>query len=177
MSGTEYRPGSIAGGRTTAGWFVLGSPFLLGFGLLVSLFFSFISRRTRTVVGWLCLLIVFTPLIAFAYSRTTPAARLRTALDIEPPAGTQIQRIERYDSFNDGSTIAGVCSASQQFVQALITAHALKESNSGGLLHQVLRDEPIPEEARVFAGDQLTIYYDADGSHLYFCRRLGHRRQ
>ena len=177
MSNIEYRPGRFAGGRTTAGWFVLGSPFLFGLGLLVSLFFSFVARRTRLLYGCLCLLAVFVPLIVFALIRTTPAARLRTALDVEPPAGTQIQRIEQFDSFNDGSTIAGVCSASPQLVQTLIAPHALKASDSGGILHQVLRDEPIPEEGRVFAGDELTIYYDADRSLLYFCRRLGQRRR
>jgi hypothetical protein len=161
MSTMDYRPGRIAGGRTTAGWFVLGSPFLLGFGLLVSLLFSLIARRTRPVVGWLCLLAVFVPLIIVAYVRTTPAARLRTALDIKPPTGTQIRRIVRYDSFNDGSTIAGVCSASPQFVQTLVEAHALRASNFGGTLYQALRDEPIPEEVGALAGDELTLYYDA----------------
>jgi hypothetical protein len=177
MSGTEYRPGSMVGGRTTAGWFVLGSPFLLGFAFLVSLLFSLISRRTKPVVGWLCVLAVFGPLIAFAFSRTTPGARLRTVLGSEPPVGTQIQRIDQYDSFNDGSTIAGVCSGSPQFVQSLITAHSLKASDSSGLLKQMLRDEPIPEEVTVLAGDELTIWYDPERSLLYFCRRLGQRRQ
>lgn len=156
---------------------MLGSPFLLGFGLLASLLFSLISRRTNTLVGWLCVLVVFGSLIAFAYSRTTPGARLRKALGSEPPVGTQIQRLDQYDSFNDGSTIAGVCSGSPQFVQTLITAHSLKASDSGGLLKQMLRDEPIPEEVTVMAGRELTIWYDPDRSLLYFCRRLGQRRQ
>jgi hypothetical protein len=177
MSGIEYRPVSVVKERTTAGWFMLGSPFLLGFGLLVSLLFTLIARRTRPVVGWLCLLVVFVPLISFAYSSTTPAARLRTALGSQPPVGTQIRRIEQYDSFNEGITIAGVCSGSPQFVQTLITAHSLKASHSDGLLRQMLRDEPIPEEVTVLAGDQLTIWYDADQSLLYFCRRLGQPRQ
>ena len=177
MSTIDYRPGRIAGGRETAGWFVLGSPFLLGFGLLASLLFSFVARRTRPVVGWLGLLAVFVPLIVFACLRTTPAARLRTALDIELPAGTEILRMKEYDSFNDGSTIGGVCSVSPETVQTLIAIHGLKASDSAGMLHQVLPDEPIPEEAHVFAGDQLTIYYDADRSLLYFCRRSGQRRQ
>ena len=177
MSNLEYRPGHVAGGRTTAGWFVLGSPFLLGFGLLVSLPFSFVARRARPVIGWVCLLAVFVPLIVFAFIRTTPQARLRTALGIEPPAETRIQRLEQFDSFNDGSTIAGVCSASPQLVQTLVATHDLRASESGGIIRQVMRDEPVPEEVNELAGNELTIYYDADRSLLYFYRRLGQRRE
>jgi len=177
MSNAEYRPGRVAGGRTTAGWFVLGSPFLVGFGLLASLPFSFVARRARPAVGWLCLLAVFVPLIVFAILRTTPNARLRRALDIELPAETGIQCLDQFDSFNNGSSVAGICSASPQLVQALIATHALKVSGDRGTLHREMRDEPIPEDATVFAGNELTIYYDADRSLLYFYRHLGQRRE
>jgi hypothetical protein len=165
----------MAGGRTTAGWFLLGLPFLLGLGLIVSLLFSLISRCTRPAFGWLCLAVVFTPLIVSACSKTTPAARLRAALTTEPPVGTSIYRIEQYDSFNDGSTIIGVCSASPEYVQTLLTTHSLEVSGQGGFLNRRLRDEPIPEEATVYSNNELIIWYDAEHSRLYFYRRIGQR--
>ncbi len=177
MSNADYRPGSFAGGRTTAGWFVLGAPFLLGFGLLMSLPFSCIARRTRPVVGWLCLLAVFVPLTALAILETTPVARLHTALGVEPPVGTRIHRIAQYDSFNDGSMTAGICSGNSDFVQTLIADHGLERSRSYGLLKRMLQDEIIPNEPDVLDGNGLTIWYDADRSLLYFCRHLGQRDQ
>jgi len=177
MSNADYRAGRIGGGRTTAGWFVLGSPFLFGFGLLASMFFSFVARRAGPVVGWLCLLVVFVPLILVSFKRTTPAGRLRTALDIEPPPELRIHRIQQFDSFNDGICISGVCSAAPQLFQTLIASHSLKASDSAGILHQVMPDEPIPEDATAYASIELTIYYDADRSLLYFYRRRGGRHE
>lgn len=168
---TQYRAGDAGGGRTTAGWFILGLPFLLGFVLLASLLFSFIARRAGVISGWACLLVLFIPLMVRAYVSSTPAARLRSALNIDLPAGTRIQRLDQFDSFNDGISISGVCSATPQVVQTLIAAHALKTQNSG-MLRQVMRDEPIPEDVPVLASDELTIYYDANTSLLYFYRRL-----
>lgn len=175
MSNTDYRAGRVGGGRTTAGWFLLGSPFLLGFALLMSMLFSLIARRARPLIAWLCLVVIFTPLIAMALVNSTPAARLRTALDIEPPAGTRIHRIQKFDSFNDGSMISGVCSADPQFVSRLIATHALEVSDSAGMLQDVLPDEPIPDDGTVFSGNDLTLFYDADQSLLYFFRHLGRR--
>ena len=129
------------------------------------------------MVGWMCLLAIFAPLIGFAYLRTTPAAWLRTAFDLQPPPATRIQRIQAFDSFNDGNTIAGMCSASPQFVETLIATHALTASARTNVFHQAMPDEPLPEDAEVFEGSELTIYYDPNRSLLYFYRRPGQRHR
>ncbi|MCE9532237.1 MAG: hypothetical protein K8T89_14125 [Planctomycetes bacterium] len=177
MSTADYRAGGFFGGRTTAGWFVIGSPFLLVFALGVSLVFSLIARRFGTRVGWACLLVVFVPLTAIAYFNTTPAARVRAALDLDPPAGTQIFRIAQFDSFNEGISIYGVCSADAPFVDKLIAAKGLKPSDPHGLLPGGMQEESIPpENAAAYSGNRLAIFYDADLSRLYFYRRFGQPR-
>lgn len=175
LSDADYRAGDIAGGRTTGGWFVLGLPFNLVAGLLASLLFSFVARRTRPLVGWSCLLAVFIPLIVIAFVQTTPAARLRSALDIELPAGTLIQRIGAVKTFHGGG-IFGVCSADSQFVDQLVAVHALTPSDSRAMLLQMMPDESIPEDGKVFTGGGLFIFYDADRSLLLFIRHLGQPR-
>ncbi len=177
MSGTEYQAGDWSSGRTTAGWFVLGSPIFLGLGLVMSLPFSAAACRARPQYAWMLLLAVFIPLIVVAFVETTPTARLREALGVTPPTETVIHRIEAFDSFNEGTTIVGFCSASPQFVQTLIEANALKQSGSGGVYLPASWHETLPEGASVYGGDNLTIYYDADRARLYFQRRQGQRRQ
>ena len=176
MSNADYRTGYIDGGRTTSGWFLLGSPFVLGIALPVSMSFSFVARRTRPVVGWVSLLVVFIPLITIALVKTTPTARLSTALEMEPPVGTRIQQIKQSDSFNDGITISGVCSTDPQFVNKVISTHGLEISDYASVLQQAIPDESIPDDGKVFAGDELVIFYDADRSLLYFSRRIGQQR-
>jgi hypothetical protein len=173
MSNADYRPGSFAGGRTTSGWFVLGTPFLIGIALLMSLPFSFLARRTRPVIGWLCLLAVFIPLIVAAIVSTTPGARLHTALDIKLPADTRIERITQADSFNAGITISGICSATPQLVNQLVAARALKPTPSPDWLKKNLRDETFPDGGQAFSGDRMEIVYDPARSVLFFSRRLG----
>ena len=57
MSGMDYFEGAPSGGYQTAGWFLLGMPFLLGFGFLVSAAIAFVAREssafTPTFFNWL----------------------------------------------------------------------------------------------------------------------------
>lgn len=173
MSNAEYRAGH-GGERTTAGWFILGFTFVFGLGLLLSLLFCLISRRS-VLIGWLCLAGIFIPLIAFAFVNTSPAARLRKALDTDPPADTRIERIQQYDSFGDGVVIFGACSADPDFVQKLINTHAMTPT-SAARLQQSMPDERISDDAKAYFGKGLTILHDADRSRLYFFRSWGERR-
>lgn len=169
MSTADYRPGRFGGGRETAGWFVLGSPMIVGFALLPSALFTFVALRTRPVVGWSFLLAVAAALTVLAFVQTTPAARLMSALGVEPPAGTRIQFIRESDSFNGGRSTWGVCTADPQFVDRLIAARGLNPSDSAAtFLHQVMANESMPADRTVFTGDRLAILYDADRSLLFF---------
>ncbi|MBX3444540.1 MAG: hypothetical protein KF774_19220 [Planctomyces sp.] len=170
MSDADYRPGSRWGGRTTAGWFWLGLPFLLLVGLLSTLPFSWIARRRGPGVGWLCLLTAFVPLLAVACILTTPMARLRAALGTDPPDGTEILRLRQIDSFNDGNTVTGVCSAGPEFVSRLTAAHGLRQADVDPGRFD-LSGVSLPAAGQGFLGEGLTVFHDADRSQLWFQRR------
>ena len=170
MSDTNYRAGDMYGGRTTSGWFLLGFPIFIVFAQLAVLLFSFVARLTRPVGGWVCLLGVFVPLIVNAVLQTTPAARLRSVLKVGLPVGIHIQRLDQHDSFNDGSTFWGVCSADARFVDQLVAVHALTTSDSRAVFRDIMPEETILTDGRVFSGRGLTILYDVDRSLLFFYR-------
>ncbi len=171
ISTMDFRPGRFADGRTTAGWFVLGAPIFLGIGVLMALFFAWVARRYHPVVSWIGLLVLFVPLIAHAVERTTPEARLARALDISLPPGIAVQRLQQSDSFGDGDTVTGICTAPPEFAETLIVTHDLHVQPHGAGLQLPLPEIAPERSAPIYANEFLDIYYDSEQSLLYFYRR------
>lgn len=172
MSSADYSVAQPGGSRKTAGWFILGFPFIVVFGLLASLLFSLIARRSRPIVAWGCVLAIFPTLIAISIRYTTPEARVQSALGVKLPADTEVIRVVQQDSFNAGITYWGICTGDQQFLNMLITHHALQATNptSTAWLNAGLHDQSIPKVAILFENDELMLWYDSDASMIYFYR-------
>lgn len=173
----DYRVGAWLGGRTTAGWFLLGSPFLFIFSFIGALVPTLLARKTRPVIAWILLLALFVPLIVRAWVNTTPMARLKLSLEIDPPADLKIDRLQMYDSFNDGNTVYAVCTADQAFVDRLIARHRLTLQTDDPSESNYARsfDEALPTDLKWYQGQHLTVYFSEERSRIYFIRRLYER--
>ncbi|WDQ15119.1 hypothetical protein [Rhodopirellula sp. P2] len=176
MSSMDYSTNTTGDGRKTAGWFVLGLPMLVPIALFSTMPFSMIARRGRPAIAWFAMVVVFGVVIWFAYVQSTPQARLAWALGVEVPADTNIICLRENDSFNDGITTIGACTADNAFVGDLVAHHSLKESMTGGYISPYMPDTDIPEDGIGYRNDRLTCYHDSESGTLYFVRRYSDPR-
>jgi len=176
-SSINYEPGRFAEGRTTAEWirygfpiYILGSPILVGIGLVMALPFAWIARKTNLLLGWLAMLLVFIALILHAWERSSPEGRMQMALKLTPPPDTQILHLRRYDSFSDGTTTQGICTTTPEYVDALITKHQLKTTEHAAAMAHVPGFPRYPEDrhASVYRNSLLEIYHDQQQGQLYY---------
>ncbi|WP_146410138.1 hypothetical protein [Allorhodopirellula heiligendammensis] len=168
---------ALAGdGRKTAGWFVLGLPMLVPIAMLSTMPFSMVARRGRRAIAWLAMCVLFGALMWFAYSQSTPLARLEWALDVEIPTDVKIIRLRETDSFNDGITTVGACIADREFINDLVAHHSLSEDITGGYISPYLPDANISVDGVGYRNDRLTCYHDSKTKTLYFVRRYSDPR-
>jgi len=176
MSSMDYIASSGGDGRQTAGWFILGIPMLVPLAVLSTMPFSMVARRGRPVIAWSAMVLVFGMLIRFAYVQSTPQARLKYALGVELPAETTIVSLQETDSFNDGITTIGACTADMAMLEALVATHSLHQDISGHFISHYFRNVDIPEDGMGYQSDRLTCYYDRATGVLYFIRRYSDPR-
>lgn len=176
-SSINYEPGRFADGRITAEWirygfpmYILGSPILVGIGLVMALPFAWIARKTYSLLGWLAMLLVFIALILHAWERSSPEGRMLNALKLPPPPDTQILRLLKYDSFSDGTTTQGVCTTTPEYVDALIAKHQLKTTEHAAAMAHLPGFPRYPEDRHgsVYRNSLLEIYHDQQQGQLYF---------
>jgi len=166
----DYRHDVAGGGLRTAGWFIFGMPFLLGFAALSTMPFSMLARKGKPLVAWAAMIIFFALAICFSYTRSTPSARLQRAFDVDVPSDTVINYLRDLDSFNNGTTTVGVIRTTPNFVDLVVQEHSLTEQRATNKLVRWMSDMPIPENSLCYDGQRHTVYYDVDASLLYFVR-------
>ena len=175
MSSADYRADTGTGVRTTAGWFILGSPILIFFGIGMGLVFWALARLRGYLISWISLILLFGVLISLTIRATTPAARLRSALEIEIPDDVQLVRIRVSDSFNEGIFQSGVCTADRAFVDQLVGVHGLVSHGPVDRvpLPKAFKEISFSEDAIKFANDEFELYFDPVNSLMYFSRDEG----
>ena len=172
MSGMDYQPGAPLYGLQTAGWFWLGSPFLMGMSLVATLPFSFVARKWNAKLGWGLLLASSVSMIVLTFNAALPRSRVESILHLELPTNTTLLRVNAGDSFNEGTHTRGVLTASPELWQQIVDENDL----TGDLVRLDKWDDWIEREeedtyGQVYNNDLLFCYYDEPEQHLYFYHR------
>ena len=173
MSGMDYFEGAPSGGYQTAGWFLLGMPFLLGFGFLVSAAIAFVARRMGAAVAWSFAFLVFGVLIYQSVVLSLPNNRLAAVLNVDLQ-NVRICRLKQMDSHSDGITTVALIDGDTDLFDQICLANELRESSAFtptffNLLHD--NETPFLEPIRLFENDRLTCYNDRVNRKLYIHHR------
>ncbi len=165
-AGMLYTPATASFPFRTAGWFILGSPCTLVFGLLYASVFWLLFRWTGVVIGWCLFLVCSAAFIVFSIQGALPSARLQWVLGEEAAQQAHIEYLSISDSFNDGLSYVGKVSGPETLLQSVIAYRSLVKRKKTRLdqLKHCFENDALPEEA--------SVYYDADygdnGNLFYF---------
>jgi hypothetical protein len=169
MSSMDYHEGAPFWGLKTAGWFILGSPFLVGIGFVGTLLFVFIGRKLHPFLGWVCLLLLGSILIAITFNEVLPENRLSSRLRVDLPPGTTIYRLRQGDSFNDGISIYGIFSGSKELMDEIAGENdlTLKEMSLEDFV-QYFDDKTLPSHGDAYVNERMTCYFDDQLGKIFF---------
>lgn len=173
VSMTHYTPETAWFPFRTAGWFIIGFPFVLAFSLGYSAIFGFVSRWTGRQVAWGLMLLSSAIIIWASVHSALPASRLRMILGQEAAAKSTVEYLRIRGSFCDGQTMVGKVSGPTTLLQTVVAHHALKEerkSSRVGELRGHFRDDDIPEYGKVYSDARGFFYWSPATGSLYFIR-------
>ena len=171
MSNMDYRIGDATSGMTTAFYFYVGLPILGVVGYLSTIPFELLSRRLNQRAAWIAAACVYIFVVSFAYFDARPRARMTWALGVNTPAEVELRRLVQRDSFNDGFTVWGICTATPLFTDLVVKENHLTPTVNSNDFRVALGDERLPEQALGHGGGLMQIYYHEPDSLLYFSRR------
>ena len=173
MSGMDYYEGAPYFGYKTAGWFLLGMPFLLGFGLVITAILAFISRRTRTFIGWTITALAYGFLISQSVISSLPNNRLASLLNLEPN-DLRIIRLKQMDSHSDGITTVALIDGDDILFDKICRANDMVHSSefTPTFFNWLHDGEPrFVEPVAMFDNDRLTCYNDTVDRRIYVYHR------
>ena len=169
MSGIDYQDNAPHFGYRTAGWFILGFPFLLGLGLVVALGVTFVARRAGNLISWTITAVAFGILISNAVVSSLPGNRLSSVVNVDA-SSVRIYRLMQMDSFNGGITTFAMIQGDDELFDRICQANKLRECpNSTPTFFNWLHDgeERFFDPVTSFENDQLTCYNDIDNQRIY----------
>jgi hypothetical protein len=169
MSGMDYDGESVIGGYRTAGWFILGLPFLAVLALGYGAFFAFLARRVHVIFGWLCLFAVAGCMILLAGRASLPSQRLARVLGESPARMANLHHLREMDSFNGGTRTYGVVSGPENLLASLVSRHRLEHSPQTSL--QPLNGQSLPDYGDTYANNRLTCYRNPESGKIWFVHR------
>ena len=173
MSGMDYFEGAPSGGYQTAGWFLLGMPFLLGFSFLVSVAITFMARRMGAAVTWSLAVVVFGVLIYQSVIISLPKNRLAAVVNVDLQ-NAKICRLKQMDSYCDGVTTIALIDGDTNLFDQICLANELRESSTCtptffNWLHD--NETPFLKPVPLFENEYLTCYNDRVNRKLYIYHR------
>ena len=125
MSGLRFDGTNHLSARTTAGWFVLGFPFILALGLLCAAGVTFLWRRVHKIAGWGALALLVA-LLAGSLGASTPERRLVAIIGPRAAQQAALERLEVVDSFNAGETAWGIISGPDDLLETIARDRSLE---------------------------------------------------
>jgi hypothetical protein len=173
MSCMLYTPETAWFPFRTAGWFILGLPFVLGCSLGYSALFWLASRRTGRRIAWGLMLICSIIIVSAAVHSALPASHLRWVLGEEAAASSTLEYLRILDSFNDGLTYIGKVKGPTTLLETVAAHHGLKDGGSVDLrvLRSYFHNGDIQPGGDAYS-DRYGFFYLSPGTQrLYFVRR------
>lgn len=170
MSGVDYHGGDEFLSLTTAGWFVLGFPFIAAFGIAYGLVFALIGIKTRFWFGWLLLLGITIPLVVYTARQALPRNRLKSILGPDVIAIAAVESLREQDSFNDGTFMRGVLSGPPKLLDLIVRNRKLNRQVGMSLssFQSAFRDDAFPDYGDAYSDERSAFYCDAERGRIYF---------
>ena len=171
----DYVPSrSVVNAYSTAGWFVLGTPFWLAFGYGYTSFFVWIRSKINFLLAWFCLIIVSAMLINYAVRSSLPTQRLAFVIGDKPAQMATIHQLIQNDSFNAGRFTFAVLSDTNGLWDLMLVENSMQPVDILPSMEfsLVLDAENLPEDETLGYGNQyLTCYRDRESNKIYIIHR------
>ncbi|MCC6123938.1 MAG: hypothetical protein IT426_03170 [Pirellulales bacterium] len=157
----------------TAGWFVLGFPFVVGFSLFYAIVLYFLFRRLGKLFTWLAMLTVSTLLIAYSIDSSLPRNQIRVVLGDEIAKQVSIIKLRISDSFRDGRTYFGLIRGPKNLIQTLKKRFSLKihENDAIDPNNFEMLSLPTPKSTTTYSDDRRTFYVSENSEDICFVFR------
>lgn len=166
--------------RTTAGWFILGSPFILGMGLSYAALVASSARHGYKVI---CLaLLACLLLLAVSVRWSSPEGRLAAIVGERAAQHATIERLKIVDSFNDGETAWGVISGPEDLLREIAEDRSLEMTADSSpdprlrrpfpeLFPELESDESQPEIGDAVSNQRAAFFRRRSSGQIYFWRK------
>ncbi len=158
-AGIDYSGSSPLLALRTAGWFILGFPFILGFSYLFAWFAASMYRRfglPALAAIWLALLTC----LFLSIAGSLPQARLAGIVGSELADRVQIYRLIASDTFNDGTVTLGECSGTPELLAEIAERQSLNEQEIiPAALFARLTDGKDDDRTQLAYGDSRCVFF------------------
>ncbi len=154
----------------TAGWFVLGSPFMLVFNILLSSLYIPVSKRIGLKRTWQTMTTISLILIILASYSSHPFTHVRSILGKDIMSKATLNKFCSHDSFNAGLFSSGVVSIDKEIINNIKTSVEFKSEVKN--LSYFITDfdtNTFPEKGIVYYNDKIEIYINR--GKLFFNHR------
>jgi hypothetical protein len=169
LAGIEYRQGVTLFPYRTAGWFVMGSPFILGFSVLAGMVVAKLARRRRWA-GGLVLVVGVLLTVAYAYLGS-PGRRVREIIGPEAVKTATIEELRTLDSFNGGETTCGIFNGPEILWSQIGAFRGVGPKATITELFQLQNrfpDAAIEAEGPALLDERGTFYHSPKDGRVYF---------
>jgi hypothetical protein len=177
MAGLEYRDKAQGSPLTTAGWFVMGFPMLVGFGLLFACLVTWFARKVSPWAAWPLLLLLSFYWLHWEIAKAQPTARLSRIIGPDAAAMATIHRLRQRDSFGDGTFTEGIISGPAGLLPEIVRYRSL-EPSSMAPLHRFEAQEQgyppmpgpnvLPDYGDVVGDERARFYLHPPSGKIYF---------
>ena len=174
MSATDYDGALDWSTFRTAGWFILGLPFIAGFAALYSALFCLVAIRKSQTLAWVALVVVSAVLFMLSIYCALPSTRVRYVVGEAACRVGRLEQLRVSDSFNDGITTRGVISGPDELIE-IIREHRPLEREPGAdrltLFRALFEDAELPDTKcqrfRRSRGPRLRLHRTQTRVHQY----------
>lgn len=160
----------------TAGWFYLGFPGLIAFGLGFGYVFRFASRWIGQAAAWSLMLSVSAIVIGLTIRESLPPNVLRAILGEKVASQVTLDSLQSSDSFNDGVSYSGRLKGSPATFRRIIQEKNLVPTDGSlNVIRSWYPEDSLPESGTLYASKTgvfyFCFYFDAKSDSIYFVMR------
>jgi hypothetical protein len=172
LSDTEYRVPNRPFFAKTAGWFVVGLPFMVPFTLSFGVLLGWIARRRGTRTGWFVLCVIGLPALAQGFHESLPETRVRRIIGPQATSQMSLKSFRQHDTLNEGTFSCGTLAYSDALMAAIQAFRPTLQRSVSTEYDLSVEDAPIPKYlVERFTDDRTHFMVSPDRKELFFVAR------
>ena len=173
MAGIDYSGGNPLLGLRTAGWFVLGSPFIILMAYLFARLSVALYRRWGAVAAYIMLVAACFAIAGTAISKL-PHGRISSLIGSKLAKDIVVRRLQSRDSFGDGVYTRGVFTGGRTKLREIAEKLSLREVQvvPAAQFGEMIEESADFEEKPAYANSRSMFFLIPDTDDIVFwCRR------